>query len=634
MSTLTLEAQKIYNRRKPLTFSREGNPYWPLPEDYPTLTLSGQKMARLNAVCNQSTPRNFVAAWHFFRTYYLKQLPPGVFYKRWKPSPKMHYEWLWDLATYPQNAWACPRASAKSTVLGKEVPLWLAATRQHFEILMVLSKDPFIVKRFGTFMAMFEQNPYILEDFGELRGRGSKAWNHHFLQLANGSAITGLPVEGKMLGERPDLILPDDPEHDKSMVQNPNPTALLEAFERLLFGTLFPMLEEGASIGWIGTLLSNRSFLYHVTQSPDKRFLYWNKRVVPIQTKEGELAWEAKWPPKVINLLRQKMGEEEFLRHFMNRPGVTGETLLKPDPDFCPYWVEEDEGAAPHEEPFKTNAMLVTNRPEKTAILGSFTPVETKRLYRDVVGKMFRIITVDYGYTTKQTSDFSCIHVLGIENSPEFKDTLYSLDMWLGKEPVGKLLNRIWRMAEKWKVHMIAPEAVTIQQALADQIMSHAEIASTDTWKPYVWPVKYKEKMDKGARIAGALEWRFDQKRVKLPYYRRHSWPYMEFFHQVEDFTQELTRLPHDDAIDTLAMVQEVVRPRGGYLNVGAGEEPKDPLSEMRRGNMFGPGGIAWITALKPEEIPVSELYWQAVQDHERAMRFEDGDGPTRWENS
>lgn len=628
---MTPELEKVYNQRE-VTFPRENNPLWPLPSDYPSLSERWQRVARLNAVCNHSTPDNMVGAWAFFRSYYLKQLPPGVFYKRFKKSPKLHYDLIRDLATYPYNAWAAPRASAKSTVLGKEVPIWMSLTKPHYAILMILAKEPFIVKRFGSYMEMFESNPFVTADFGEMKPkRGSKTWSHHLLQLANGSNITGLPVEGKMLGERPDLILPDDPEHDKSLVMNTNPAALLEAFERLLFGVLFPMLEMGASIGWIGTLLSNRSFLYHVTQSNDPRFKFWNKRVVPIVTETGELAWEDKWTPEVIEALREKLGESEFQAQYMNRPGCGRERLLKIHPDFGNYWVREED-AEFKQAPFKSAAVLVANRPERTPEDGQFLVKRVERSYAAAVASMFRVMTIDYGYTVKSTSDYSCVHVMGVENSEFFKDTIWSLDMWLGRIPLGQLLSVIWDMAIRWRVHVIAPEAVAVQAAMADQIVGSLDIIEqAQGWRPAVMPITYKVKKDKGSRISGALEWRFNQFRVKLPGDRRNTWPYRELYNQITDFTQDLALLPKDDAIDTLAMIQEVVRPGGNSWRQEAGEAPIIPVEELKKGNLSDATGTLYISGMLRDEIPVHDLYMRHLDRLEEEAEVERAKGAVNW---
>lgn len=65
---------------------------YPLPPDYLELDEEAQRIARVNACRLQETPEDLVQAWSFFRSWYFRQLPPGKWYKRYKPSPAMHYD--------------------------------------------------------------------------------------------------------------------------------------------------------------------------------------------------------------------------------------------------------------------------------------------------------------------------------------------------------------------------------------------------------------------------------------------------------------------------------------------------------------------------------------------------------------
>jgi hypothetical protein len=225
-------------------------------------------------------------------------------------------------------------------------------------------------------------------------------------------------------------------------------------------------------------------------------------------------------------------------------------------------------------------------------------------------------MTIDYGYTTKATSDYTCIHVIGIENSEQFKDTLWSLDLWMDRVPLTQVLALTWRLAIKWKVHCIAPEAVTVQVALADQIAGSLDVIErAQGWVPRVFPITYKRSIDKGHRISGALEWRFSQCRVKLPLGWRREKAYGELWHQVEDFTPDLQNLRNDDAIDTLALVQEVVRPRGRVDKGGLGDRPLDPVERLINGELFDEYGLPLMSRIPLDRVPVREMLAHQMPD-------------------
>ena len=117
---------------------------YPLPEDYEDLTFEGQKAARLAVLHRQDTSQHLVEAWNFFRRVYLGGVGP-LFYKNgFEESPDFHYQMVYDLGKYARNADAAPRGSAKSTVIGLEIPLLLSLTRPHYEMSLGLATDVLI----------------------------------------------------------------------------------------------------------------------------------------------------------------------------------------------------------------------------------------------------------------------------------------------------------------------------------------------------------------------------------------------------------------------------------------------------------------------------------------------------------
>ena len=126
---------------------RAKNNMFPLPPDYMDLTKDGQKQARLAVVCNHTTPMDFVAAWELFRKLYLLSTPPGFFYHNYFPSPSFHYEMVHDCALYTRNLIAAPRGTAKSTLIGVELPLFVMLTRPYYRVAVALATDKMVEDR-------------------------------------------------------------------------------------------------------------------------------------------------------------------------------------------------------------------------------------------------------------------------------------------------------------------------------------------------------------------------------------------------------------------------------------------------------------------------------------------------------
>ena len=185
---------------------------YPLCRDYADLTLDGQRQARLAVLHRQDTPQHLCEAWDFFRRVYLAGVGK-LFYKNgFEESPDFHFQLVYDLGQYARNSIAAPRGSAKSTVIGLEIPLLLGLTRPHYEMSLGLATDRLVEERFDKLIQQFTENELILQDFGEMKPpRGRKIWNHHQLSLLNGAIIKGLSVMGRKRGGRPRLFILDDP---------------------------------------------------------------------------------------------------------------------------------------------------------------------------------------------------------------------------------------------------------------------------------------------------------------------------------------------------------------------------------------------------------------------------------------
>jgi len=320
------------------------NKYWPLPADYGTLTEAGQKEARLSIVMDQSTPEKLVRAWDFFRNVYLKPLGESFYKGGFVPSPPFHFDAVRDLGIHARNALGAPRGSAKSTVMGKEIPLMLLLTRPHFTTALCLATDSLAEARLDDIMIQMTDNPLIIGDFGVMKPkRGAAIWNHHHLHCNNGAILQAFSVMGKKRGIRPRLFLLDDPENDPDSDSVSSQQLLLEKFERILFRQIIPMLEHGSAIFWIGTLITRRSFLYHACCIEDPRFVFWNRRVLsaidydPKNVSKVSVLWAEKWPREVLDARRAEIGAAAFAAEYENNPTSEAERLLLINPILNEY---------------------------------------------------------------------------------------------------------------------------------------------------------------------------------------------------------------------------------------------------------------------------------------------------------
>lgn len=575
-------------------------PIWPLPEDYRELSSDGQKQARLAVLHNQSTPFNLVVAWDFFRRCYLAGAGKLFYKSGFEESPEFHYQMVSDLWSHGRNAWAAPRGSAKSTVIGLEIPLLLSLTRPHYEMSIGQATDRLVEERFDKLIQQFIENELILQDFGEMKPpRGRKIWNHHQLSLMNGAIIKGLSVMGKKRGGRPRLFILDDPENDPDSESQAAAQVVIEKFEMIMFRQIIPMLESGSSIFWIGTLINRKSFLYHAVEGDDPRFNFWNRIVLKAiaydkdDPKKADVLWPEKWPQDFLEAERASIGPSAFASEFCNEPVSAQDRILVIDPRKNEYSVE---GEFDWNNPLAHTGLIKWS--ERFMEPGRRVYKDFDKPFRELVLPMYRILLFDYGSGMSQYNDYSCIAILGFDTS----NTLWILDMWLGRAKDATLLRLIYEKGLAWRPRVLGIEAVSIQMSFAEAVKEYIEEMESKIstpWRARVFPITYPARVSKSQRISG-MEWRYRPGRIKYPAHLAGKWPFDQLYQQTEDFTPDLALLPHDDAIDTLSMSQYVVKNRGGQF---VKEKGKPSLLERIRRNLPIVRGTPLLSGISSAEV-------------------------------
>jgi len=571
------------------------NPWFPLPRNYPELGPEEQKQARLLGVSTQNTPQELVYAWDLFRRLYLMSPGEGFFYHKFVPSPSFHYEAIHDVGRYARNILAAPRGNAKSVILGTELPLFLALTRPYYRIVLSLATDKQIEERFDTIIKQYTENPYILEDFGNMQPpRGKGIWNHHHLQLLNGSKLVGYSVTGRKRGARPDLFILDDPEFDVSGTTG-SATLLIDQFETFLFRQVIPMLEDGSAIFWVGTMISRRSFLYHACHGDDSRFNFWNRKVLRARTdtsgnRTPKLLWDVKWSKDILAAREAEIGSAAFAAEYLNAPSSEQAKVLTIDPTKNEYYVDPDFPVKPFDPASRVYYNVYDTHSEEW--------VAQVKPASELFGQMYRVITFDPARGLTSHHDYSCLAVMGVDSN----NCVWLLDMWMGRDNEGALLATIYKYIRKWNPRAVGVESVGMQIQLVDAMKDYLQKVGDETRAPRIVPINYKSTTraePKAARIA-TLEWRFEQGKMKYPSHRSGSWPIKQLYQQTSDFTYDLALLSFDDAIDSVAMINYIIHGRGSKEHTPLPD--KTPLQLMKSGQMHI-SGIPIISGLATEEI-------------------------------
>lgn len=519
---------------------RAGNPYYPLPADYGDLSTDAARDARIWACSKNNNPDEFVESWALFREMYLRPVgpPDANFYRgRVYNSPACHYQWIHDFAEYPRNLIAAPRGSAKSVVLGTELPLLLALTQPRSTTTLVMATDALINDRLGSLQQQFQENEYLQSDFGfQKPPKGYGTWNLHRLNLLNGSRIEGASVQSRKRGLRPTALILDDPEFDPT--HEFEETSLLENLENLLFRQLLPMLDPGARMIWIGTMLSRRAALWASCMGTDPRFRMWNRRVYGLtnhNTKTGKITylWSEKWDAAGVAHKRRELGEAAYQAECENNPVSASDRTLHIEDPYDTYSVVGGK------------VMWYTS-----GTAGVPEPYDAE--YAEWVDGLARLFTVDPALNKGGRSDPSAILCVGIDKERVW----WVLDLFLGQVSATGLADEIYRMGLEWQPSLVGIESVAFADVLRGSVeLKLDDLTSGTAWQPKVYPVTYPPRMSKSARIE-RLSARNSRHGIKFPTHMAHTIPMKYLFQQVRDFTMDLALLPNDDAVDALSMVQ------------------------------------------------------------------------------
>lgn len=240
-----------------------------------------------------------------FRTYFPHYftLPPAPF----------HEEMVALLDARKPVAVAAPRGHAKSTIVTFAYPLHQILFNQRRHILVIsdtLQQATDFVMRMRLEL---EENPRILEDFGDLKTR---TWGDEEFITRNGIRVlargSGQRVRGLVYRQyRPDLILVDDLENDQN-VRNPR---LVKAKYQWLVEAVYPALEPGGSLFVVGTLLSRRSVLAQLMEN--EAFI---SRLWRAIDESGNPSWPARYSRDELARLKGVMGSVAFNKEFQNDP--------------------------------------------------------------------------------------------------------------------------------------------------------------------------------------------------------------------------------------------------------------------------------------------------------------------------
>jgi phage terminase large subunit-like protein len=609
----------------------EGNPNYPLPSDYDSLTVQGQRQARVNACRQWLLPEedparrgdNLVSSVWFFDRFYLwpdeeADFNPLFYDDTPLETPDFHWVLLRQWASYRMTAAVAPRGSAKSYLNCKDMLLRMI-TRPAYSFVYATSTHPNAREVGERIKRQFIHNERIFEDFGPefddariipRRGEGSFSTEHMILN--NGSWLRLLSASSKQRGGRPRRYRLDDPEYDP---KSSTPMSVLRAYmAELLFKIVIPMVTRpDTGVDWVGTFVSKRHYLWHAMQledtpegarAKDPRFNRWSRLVIPAAIEENGTmvsCWPDMWPAtradrlelakdkprfkEALSLeeIRDAIGAGNFASEYLAAPG-DGEGVFFGELDEMAhsYWFEDIDDRIQTPTISSTMICWYERRGDEMHTM--------KMSMREFLSRYARtFITSDTSHTSGKDSDYKVACLLAV--TPQ--NDLFVLDLWARQCPESELVKAIFEMADRWLCPTVHPEAVrqgvSLYNALSSIVSTRATDMAGTTHLPKI--VKLNPGMaEKQEKIAG-LQFRFEHAKIKLPLWRRDQLPWRHLFDQIESFNPEAQDggLEKDDCIDAVAMSQFILK---GRLSKGPTPTADKTLFERLRDGEYFENGV------------------------------------------
>lgn len=607
----------------------EGNPGYPLPPDYATLTKQGRRLARINA-CRQwllpttqspmgLTPRQWkgFTLWeslNFFDHYYLRpdeatHFDPLFYDEPPKENPPFHQDIIEGMAYSRFTLNVCPRGSAKSGLAKKVTLLQLISDPVHRFVYATSSHD--LSKNTGhALRQQCYENARVFEDFAPLYGgsmkpvRGDQPTGIEHFFLTNGSEVQLRSTGSTQRGIRPHRYILDDPEYDAS--GSTSMAQLSRDFETMLFRIIMPMvLREDAGIDWLATFVSKRHYAYRAMQGKmtpdgfranDSRFNYWDRLQVNVMepdpiTGAPISCWPDRWPVEStdstaaggrvsIQQMRVFMGTEAFNAEMMGSPGDAGAA-------FFPELTEEHHNYDIIDADEELSTSPRDSKSSITWIRTDPTSPHGKRITMPLssfLSASSLFITLDWAPTHGPDSDFKTACLMA--HLPTHNE-LFVLDLWAGQTPKAAQVKAAFTMADKWKCPLLYPEVVKDSVVLYNDLVDTARTRAMDVhgiqFVPKVVPLKVGVE-PKTEKIA-SLYIRFEHGLIKLPFSRRDQPAFAQLFDQIASFNPQAQDggLAKDDCLDSVAMVKFVLKGRRNERTpLVASTDPVDAILEGR----------------------------------------------------
>jgi hypothetical protein len=408
---------------------------------------------------------------------------------------------------------AAPRGFAKSTIISRFYPLWLAVFGRAKDITLISASETLAIGFLRDIKREIESNRMILDMFGDLR---TDKWTENLIILKTGTTIRARGAGGQIRGFRPDVIICDDIETDESVESEEQRKKLKDWLFKACLNTLLP---DGQFI-IIGTIIHPLSVLADLLVMDNgwtkEKFQAYKNAV----QEPGNELWGQLWTHEKLQIRKKEIGSWAFSAEYLNNP-VSNETA----------------------------------------------PVQEKHIrYWSELPKQYScVIAVDPAYSDDETADYKVAAVVAIDS----QSNRYLVDYIRTHNPIGDFQDSIINLFLRNKDTLtgVGIPNSGVEKGFFDSFLKKCEarkllsIPVVELKNTFTNAVTNVSARNKKARVISALQPLFEQGKY-----------YIHGTHiEARDELLTIGSSRWDDLVDAMAYAEQIIQPI--YFDTGLKED-------------------------------------------------------------
>ena len=437
------------------------------------------------------------------------------FLEKWLTSkvPAFHKE-IYNLV--PSNkrlVIAAPRGFAKSTIISRFYPLWLAVFGKAKDITLISASETLAIGFLRDIKREIESNQMIKDMFGDLR---TDKWTENLIILKTGTIIRARGAGGQIRGFRPDVIVCDDIETDESVESEEQRKKLKDWLFKACINTLLP---DGQFI-IIGTIIHPLSVLADLLVMDNG----WEKRKYQAYAngveEAGKELWGELWTHDKLQIRKHEIGSWAFSAEYLNNP-IANETA-----------------------PVKEGQI---------------------RYWKDLPKQYSCVIAVDPAYSDDETADYKVAVVVAMDS----QQNRYLLHYTRTHAPIGEFQDSIINLFLRYKGTLtgVGIPNSGVEKGFFDSFLKKCEerkllsIPVVELKNTFTNSATSISARNKKARVVAALQPLFEQGKY-----------YIHGTHiEARDELLTIGSSRWDDLVDAMAYAEQIIQPV--YFDAGAEKE-------------------------------------------------------------